>query len=159
VYVPNGRRFDRFHIVKADEQAVDAVRREENRLFMEDDFDILRTKYSGCSPENIPEKMVERFAFLKGNLKTTRAGPSESLRELWHYRRRGWAERFWKQWYYWATHSRLKPVKKGARMMKVHLPNVMTYFEHRITNAVSEGLNSKIQTVKKTPTGIAIGST
>ena len=25
----------------------------------------------------------------------------------------------------------------------------MTYFTHRITNAVSEGLNSKIQTIKK----------
>jgi transposase len=50
----------------------------------------------------------------------------------------------------------LKPVKKVARMMHDHLENVMTYFDHRITNAVSEGLNSKIQTVKKTPTGIAI---
>jgi transposase len=29
---------------------------------------------------------------------------------------------------------------------------VLTYFEHRITNATSEGLNSKIQTVKKTTT-------
>lgn len=164
-HVPNGREkivFDRFHIMKQMNEAVDAVRKEENQLFMEDDFDILKgTKYLWLfAEENIPEKMVERFAFLKEcNLKTARAWAiKESLRELWHYHRRGWAELFWKQWYYWATHSRLKPVKKVARMIKVHLPNVMTYFEHRITNAVSEGLNSKIQTVKKTPTGIAIGS-
>jgi len=103
--------------------------------------------------------MVERFAFLKEcNLKTARAWAiKESLRELWHYHRRGWAELFWKQWYFWATHSRLKPVKKVARMIHNHLENVLTYFAHPITNAVSEGLNSKIQTIKKTPTDIAIG--
>jgi transposase len=164
-HVPNGREkivFDRFHIMKQMNEAVDAVRKEENRLFMEDDFDILKgTKYLWLfAEENIPEKMVERFAFLKEcNLKTARAWAiKESLRELWHYHRRGWAELFWKQWYFWATHSRLQPVKKVARMIHNHLENVLTYFEHRITNAVSEGLNSKIQTVKKTPTDIAIGS-
>jgi transposase len=93
------------------------------------------------------------------NLKTGRAWAiKESLRELWDYRRRGWAELFWRQWYFWATHCRLKPVKKVARMLHTHLENVLTYFDHRITNAVSEGLNSKIQTVKKTPMGIGTGT-
>ena len=93
------------------------------------------------------------------NLKTARAWAiKESLRGLWSYRRKGWAELYWKKWYFWATHSHLKPVKKVARMIHNHLENVLTYFDHRITNAVSEGLNSKIQTIKKTPTGIAIGT-
>jgi transposase len=65
--------------------------------------------------------------------------------------------RHWKRWYFWATHSRLKPVVKVARMIQRHLKNVMTYFDHRITNATSEGLNSKIQTVKKTLMASAIG--
>ena len=38
---------------------------------------------------------------------------------------------------------------KVARMIHGHLDNVLTYFDHRITNATSEGLNSKIQTIKK----------
>jgi transposase len=38
-----------------------------------------------------------------------------------------------------------------AKMIHNRLNNVFTYFDHRITNATSEGLNSKIQTVKKTP--------
>ena len=61
----------------------------------------------------------------------------------------GWAERHWKRWYFWATHSRLTPVIETARIIQRHLPNVMTFFAHRITNAVTEGLNSKIQTIKK----------
>jgi transposase len=81
-----------------------------------------------------------------------------SLRDLWAYRRKGWALRHWKRWYFWATHSRLKPVVGVARMIERHLDNVLTYFDHRITNATSEGLNSKIQTVKKTPMGFATGS-
>jgi transposase len=34
-------------------------------------------------------------------------------------------------------------------LIRRHLPNVLTFFAHRVTNAVSEGLNSKIQTIKK----------
>jgi transposase len=104
------------------------------------------------SEENLPESSRERFAALRTlNLKTGRAwAMKESLRELWDYRRRGWGLRHWKQWYFWATHSRLKPMVKVARMIHGHLDNVLTYFDHRITNATSAGLNSKIQTIKKT---------
>ena len=164
-HVPQGRSkivFDRFHIMKQMNEAVDAVRKEENRLLMEDDFDILKgTKYLWLfAEENTPEKMAQRFGWIReSNLKTARAWAiKEALRELWSYHRKGWAEQYWKWWYYWATHCRLKPVQKVAKMIHNHLDNVLTYFDHRITNAVSEGLNSKIQTVKKTPTGIAIGA-
>jgi transposase len=160
-HVPGGRSkivFDRFHIMKHMNEAVDTVRKEEHSLLMEDKNDILKgTKYLWLfAEENVPEKMVEVFAFLRRlNLKTGRAWAiKESLREMWSYRRRGWAELYWRRWYFWATHCRLKPVKKVARMIHNHLENVLTYFDHRVTNAVSEGLNSKIQTVKKTPTGI-----
>ena len=77
-------------------------------------------------------------------------GDQGELRLLWHYVRRGWALRFWKSWYFWATHSKLKPVIEVARMIKRHLGYILNYFSAaRITNAVAEGLNSKIQTIKK----------
>ena len=109
----------------------------------------------------IPEEHAEGFERLRGlHLKTGRAWAlKESLRDLWRYQRRGWAERHWKRWYFWATHSRLAPVIQAAQTVQRHLPNVLTYFEHRITNAVSEGLNSKIQTIKKTPVDSGIGTT
>jgi transposase len=67
--------------------------------------------------ENLSEQHRQRFAQLKATiLKTGRAWPiKESLRELWHYTRVGWAERHWKRWYFWATHSRLTPVIETAR--------------------------------------------
>jgi transposase len=108
----------------------------------------------------LPESARERFAALCSlHLKTGRAWAiKESLRELWGYRRKGWALQHLRHWYFWATHSRLSPVVKVARMIRGHLDNVVTYFEHRITNATSEGLNSKIQAVKNTLMGSGIGA-
>ena len=41
------------------------------------------------------------------------------------------------------------PFTRVAAMVKNHLPNVLSYYNHRLTNAVSEGINSAIQTIKK----------
>jgi transposase len=165
-HVPGGRSkivFDRFHVMKHMGEAVDAVRKAEHRrLRGEGDETLKGTKYLWLyAKENLPESEQERFAALRAlHLKTGRAWAiKESLRALWGYRRRGWALRHWKRWYFWATHSRLAPMVKVARMIRGHLDNVLTYFDHRITNATSEGLNSKIQTVKKTLMASAIGLT
>jgi len=40
-----------------------------------------------------------------------------------------------------------------ARMLKTHLANILSYLVHRITNAVSEGLNAKIQWITYTARG------
>ncbi len=69
---------------------------------------------------------------------------------LWDYHYEGPARKHFHWWYQWATHSRLKPMIEKARMLKKRLANVLTYLKHGITNAVSEGLNSKIQWVKYT---------
>jgi transposase len=164
-HVPDGASkivFDRFHVMEHMLDAVDEVRkREHGALKAEGDETLKGTKYLWLfSEEDLPEPSRERFAALRAlHLKTGRAWAiKESLRDLWAYRRKGWALRHWKRWYYWATHSRLEPVIEVARMIDRHLENVLTYFDHRITNATSEGLNSKIQTIKKTPMGIGIGT-
>lgn len=155
-HLPDGKNkivFDRFHIMQHMGKAVDTVRKEEHRaLRAQGDESLTGSKYLWLySQENLPEQHIVRFEELRAaDLKTGRAWAiKESLRRLWNYHRLGWAEKHWRQWYFWATHSRLKPVVKAARTVERHLHNVMTFFTHRITNAVSEGLNSKIQTIKK----------
>jgi len=155
-HVPGGAEkivFDRFHIMQHMGEAVNDVRKREHReLLGEGDDSLTGTKYLWLyGEENVPEKHKEHFSELKAaNLKTARAWAiKESLRDLWRYRRKGWAEGYWKRWHFWATHSRLQPVVDVAYMIKRRLANVLTYCKHRITNAVSEGLNSKIQTIKK----------
>ena len=60
---------------------------------------------------------------------------------------------FFKKGYFWATHSRLKPIIAVAKMLKRHLPHLITYLKHHVTNAVAEGINSKIQQIKSVARG------
>jgi transposase len=149
--------FDRFHIMQHVSQGVDRVRKQEHKaLLQHGDETLSRSKYLWLySAENVPAAAQERFAQIRdSNLKTARAWAlKESLREWWSYRSLGWAKRFWQRWYFWATHSRLQPMIDVAKLIARHLPNVLTYFKHRITNAVAEGLNSKIATVQKRACG------
>ena len=155
-HVPGGASkivFDKYHIMSHLGTAVDTVRKREHRVLRETGDTVLAgSKYVWLyAGPNVPEKHQARLlGLLQRPLKTARAWAiKESFRDFWQYRRAGWATAFWRRWYFWATHSRLTPVIKVAKMLKRHLPNVLSYLTHRITNAVSEGLNSKIQTIKK----------
>jgi len=145
--------FDRYHLTAHMIKAVDEVRKAENRALKKvGDETLSGSKYLWLySKENLPEKHKGRFQALKGmHLKTARAWAiKESFRDLWGYKRIGWAIRHFTAWFFWATHSRLKPVIEKARMFHKYLMQILTYFRHRVTNAVSEGINSKIETIRK----------
>ena len=149
--------FDRFHIMRHILDGVDKVRKQEHKERLQaGDTTLAKSKYLWLTnPANMTDKARERFDELKGaELKTGRAWAiKEALRELWNHTSLASATQFWKHWYFWATHSRLKPMIDAAKLIARHLPNVMTYFAHRITNAVAEGLNSKIATVQKRACG------
>ena len=52
--------------------------------------------------------------------------------------------KYWNSWYSWVMHSTIDSMKHIARIMKVHLEEIMNYFVHRISNARAEGINSKM---------------
>lgn len=145
--------FDRFHVVQHMTAAVDKVRRGENQQLREDGDDrLVGSRYVWLyGRENIPEKYEATFADLRNaKLKTARAWAiKEQLRDLWDQPTLEEGEAWWTRWFRWASHSRLEPVKKVARMIKAHLPNVLTYFTHRITSATNEALNGVIKTLIK----------
>jgi len=149
--------FDRYHLMTHLVKAVDSVRKEEHRELKREGSDVLTgTKYLWLySRENLPGKKRGLFSVLrKKRLRTARAWAlKESLRDLWGYRSLGWAMKHFKSWHAWAIRSRLKPIKEVARMFRKYLGNILTFLKHRITNAVSEGLNSTIQTIKKMACG------
>lgn len=145
--------FDRFHIVGHMNEAVDLVRRRENRsLRVDGDERLVGSKHWWLyGAENLPGRYEELFSSLrKANLKTARAWAiKELLRSLWKRPSEETGRRWWRRWYSWATRCRLTPVRNVAAMLKRHLPNVLSYFRHRVTNSTSEALNSVIQMIKK----------
>lgn len=148
---------DRFHISQHLNKAVDKVRRQEFKGLTEDgDNRLIGTRYYWLvNAENLHEDHGERFDALRdSDLKVSRAWAiKESFRYFWEYTYGACAESYFYRWYSWAIRSRLEPIKEKARMIKLHLPNILTYFKHGISNAVAEGLNSKIQTVKSNASG------
>ncbi len=75
------------------------------------------------SAENLPDKYPPALETLKElNLKVGRAWAiKESLRSLWEYSHEGWARRFFKQWFAWAAHCRLEPIRKVAKCFAIIL--------------------------------------
>ncbi|MGH8827912.1 MAG: ISL3 family transposase [Jiangellaceae bacterium] len=149
--------FDRYHLMGYLTKATDTVRKQENRaLVAAGDTSLAGSKYLWLySAENLPAKHTDRFTALRsGDLKTARAWAiKESLRHFWSYRRRGWAAKHFKRWYFWATHSRLKPIIDAAKTLKRHQAGLLSYFAHPITNAGAEGLNSRVQAIRVSARG------
>ena len=159
-HIPDAERkivFDKFHVAKHLCDAVDKVRREENRILMKKgDESLKKTRYVWLeNPETMSEPSCERLEGLRSlSLKTARAWAiKEFAATLWWYQRRAWARKAWLRWYSWAIRSRLEPIKKVARMIKRHLEGVVNAVVSGITNARAEGINSRIQWIKKTACG------
>ena len=148
---------DRFHISKHLNDAVDKVRRKEHKILRkEGDERLAGSKHSWLfNPENMKEERWLAFQPLKDSeLKTSRAWAiKEQFRWFWEYVYAGNAKKFFKSWYGWAARSRLPPITNVAKMLKNRLPNILTYFRHGITNAMSEGFNSRIQSIKSSARG------
>jgi transposase len=143
--------FDKFHIIQHLLRAVDEVRREESRVLKKGNPELLkRTRYLWLkNPENLTDKQRARLGHLeKLNLRCNRAYfLKESFREFWNYKYKGWAKRFLKKWFWWATHSRLEPMRNFAWMLRRQEDDILNYFEMRIDNGAVEGMNNKAKVV------------
>ncbi len=148
---------DKFHVSKYLNEAVDQVRRREHKeLRAQGDETLTGSRQLWLyNPQNFSPEQAAEFAALKNlQLKVARAWAAKELfTKFWQYQEAGWARRFFKDWFGWVSRSRLKPLIAVAKMLKRHLENLLTYLKHHITNAVTEGLNSKIQSLKSAARG------
>jgi transposase len=149
--------FDKFHIAKHLHDAVDGVRRTEQRVLKQTgDARLTGTKYLWLMrPKDMTAEQQATFRTLQhSDLKVARAWAlKERFRQFWDYAYRGAAQNFFTRWFWCATHSRLRPMAAVAKLIRRHLPNVLTYLQHGITNAGLEAVNATIQWVKKTARG------
>ncbi|MDZ7802968.1 ISL3 family transposase [Thiohalophilus sp.] len=143
--------FDKFHIVQHLTKAVDQVRRDEIREKGQEHKALMsKTRYIWLkNPWNLTDKQQARLSELEHlNLKINRAYLlKESFREFWTYTYAGWAERYLNNWFWWATHSRLKPMREFAWMLRRHQDDLMNYFRMPIHNGTVEGLNNKAKVI------------
>jgi len=133
---------DRFHVSKQLNDAVDQTRRAESARHL-------------WLKGTVPDRQQPTFSdLLERNLKTAKAWYYKELFvEFWGQEDLDAGRTFFKDWYKRAIHTRLGKIKKVARTLKEHLPHLLTYFLHRITNAITEGFNSRIQAIKSAARG------
>lgn len=101
------------------------------------------------NPWNLTEHQQLRLSELEHlNLKINRACLlKEAFRGFRGYVRPSWAERHLNQWFWWATHSRLKPMRDFAWMLRRHQDDLMNYFRMPIDTGTVEGLNNKAKVI------------
>jgi transposase len=146
---------DKFHVAKMLNEAVDQTRRSEHaRLQAAGDDTLSGTRYLWLHGL-LPEKKQASFAeLLEINLQTAKAWCyKEQFIEFWAQPDAAHGAQFFADWHRSVVRTRLTRVKAVAKTLKKHLTNLLTYFVYPITNAISEGFNSKIQAIKSDARG------
>lgn len=146
-YFPNAHMtFDKFHVMKLLNAAVDETRRSEQTQ----EKDLKSSRYVWLkNPNNLSKKERTKLDSLSGKkLKTGRAYRMKLLfQEIFTYDEER-AITGLKKWYVWATHSRLEPIKAFAKTLKKHWDGIVRWFKTKLTNGILEGLNSLVQAAK-----------
>jgi transposase len=159
IYVPDADIVhDRFHVAKYLGEGVDKQRKAEHRELLKQGEGVLTgTKYDWLKRwDDLRSSAASSFrSVYKLALKTARAWRyKEAFDSFWDYRSEAWAKKFFRDWYNSLIHTNLASMKKVAKMLKKHLPGLLAYTRHRITNATAEGLNSKIQGLRTAARGL-----
>ena len=153
--LPNAKiTFDKFHILKNINKAVDEVRREEVKT----QPILKKQRYLFLKNEsNLTQKQKNKMTEIKlshARLKTLRAlNIRETFQEIYGADTIEEFKTRLKHWYNWAVRSKLAPIRKAAKTIKEHWDGVVRWKKSQINNGILEGLNSVVQAAKKKARG------
>ena len=129
--------FDKFHAVKIINDAVEKVRRAEQKS-----QSLLRgTRYIWLrNPANCRTATGNARGAPTRHLKTARAYQIRlAFQDLYDQPSGQDGAVLLKKWYFWATHSKLDPIIDAARTVKRHWNGILRWFDSKIANGLIEG--------------------
>ena len=145
--------FDKFHVVKLLNEALDNVRREEqknNPLLKSSRYAFLK------NPNNLTAKQSLQLESLTSmNLRTAKVYQMKLVfQDIYRCMRCPEEARLaFKKFLVWADRSRLDPIRKFSKTVKKHMDGILRYFTSRLTSGAMEGINSRVQTIKRRARG------
>jgi len=153
-YLPNASvTFDKFHVIQALNKAQDEVRRAEQKK----NPLLKRSRYIWLkNPENLTQTQKKQMESLRfENLKTAKVYQMKlTFQDIYRtIREPAAAEEAIKKWLSWAVRSRIEPIKTFAKLVKAHFVGILRYFTSRLTSGAMEGINSRIQEIKRRARG------
>lgn len=144
--------FDRFHIVKKLNEAVDEIRRTEQREYVE----LKKSRYLWLkNNSNLTQDQKEKVTYLAEAYPNigTAYRLKELLKEVLDNAYYNYRITPLNQWMKEAWRSKLEPIRKFINMLKSHWYGVKSYFKRLATNAYAERVNLKIQEIKRAAKG------
>ena len=141
--------FDRFHVSKVINEAVDKVRKgevEKNPILKGSKYIFLKNR------ENLnayQKQQLEGIRLSGLNLKTMKAlNIREAFQQIYQAPTAEMFDKLLRKWYFWATHSRIEPIKEAAYTIQRHWDGIVNWFDYKISNGILEGFNSIFQAAK-----------
>jgi len=155
--------FDKFHIIKNANEAVDAVRRVELRLGGKPVWKELHHSQWlwRKNPENLTDEQEERLAKIDKNLATAKAYQMRLvLQDIYRSADVTTARhrfKVWCRWVRWVARfykdGLFTSMLKLANTVKSHLAGILAHWKWGLTNAFMEGLNSVFSGTKRKARG------
>ena len=142
--------FDRFHVVKLLNEAMDTVRKQERKEHEQlkgHKYTFLKNKLSDKKQSELNE-LITLYPTL---------GEAYRLKilfnDLWTMPDKDAATAFINQWCAEVETSKIPAFMKFVKTVKAHLSGIINFIETKITNAILESINNKIQMAKKRARG------
>jgi transposase len=156
--------FDKFHVIKNANEAVDKVRRAEVRLGGQGVWEALHQSQWlwRKNPENLTDQEQERLAKIQNkNLSTAKAYQMRLvLQDIYRSANASTARsrfKVWCRWVRWVARfykpSLFASMLKLAQMIENHLAGILAHWKSGLTNAFMEGLNSVFSATKRKARG------
>jgi len=144
--------FDRFHVTKLLNEAMDKVRKSERK----EHDDLKGQKYTFLkNRQNLTDKQEESLTKLIELYPTL--GKAYRLkvlfRDLWEMSSLTAANAFLKQWCADVESAKIPAFMDFAKTVKSHWSGIVHFVESRITNGILEGINNKVQLSKRRARG------
>ena len=145
--------FDKFHVYKYLSDAIEAVRRHEQQLGSDEQGKLIKgTRWLWLrASRNLKRKhkqTLEQIMAINRRLQKAYL-LKEDFEEFYACSTREEAEAFLKGWIKRCKQSRLEPFIKLAKRLMRWSHGIFSYFEHRITTGMVEGINNKIKVLKR----------
>lgn len=147
--------FDKFHVLRHLQTALDQVRKSEYaRLTGKDRRFIKGQKYTLLSRWRnltLKGKKALKLLFKVNKRLNTAYLLKESFEQLWDYETPGWAQRFFANWRDALKWQRLEPYEKFAAMIEAHWDGIVAYChtDNKVALGFVEGLNNKIRSLQR----------
>lgn len=154
--LPNARiTFDKFHIIKIINEAVDEIRRieaKDNPILKNSRYVFLKNEINLTAQER--KKKQELMNMENLNLKSMKALQiRENFQQIYQTKTREEFILWFKKWYLWVMQTGLQPMQKAANTIRKHWKGVVAWKESQINNGLLEGLNSVVQAAKRKARG------